>query len=181
MKTKIFALLGAIVAVCSFTSCDVYAPGYAYGGYNRPYYGSSLYSPFYSPFRSGLASSYYRSYPSYRYRSNYVPVSSWNNWNRNWNHRDHDHDRNRWDRRDNDRDNRSWSRSSSSWQRSNQNRSSSFNLGNLGSRTTASFRYPGTRSSSSTSWNRSGNRSGDRDGNRSRDRDDDNRSRFGRR
>jgi hypothetical protein len=159
MKTKIFSLLGAAVAVCTFSSCDVYAPsGYAYGGYGRSYY-SSGYSPYYSGY-----SPYYRSYsrpvviqssryPSYR--SHHTPSSSWN-WNRGSSHHGSSH----WN---NNSHSGSWHRSSSR-SPSNYSRPSSSWLNN---RTTTSVSVPSFRSglsartstslgSSGRSWSHSG-------------------------
>lgn len=152
MKTKIFSLVGAALAACTFTSCEVYAPaGYAYGGYGR-----SCYSSGYSPCYSGYPP-FYRSYsrpvviqspryPSHRYH--HMPSSSWNG-DRGHSH----HSGSPWNHNRSGRSSSSFSRSSSSW---------------LNNRTTTSIRTPSFRStglstrsstslgSSGSSWSPSG-------------------------
>jgi hypothetical protein len=81
MKTKLLFLLGAAVAVCSLSSCEVFGtPGaYGYGGGYVPssYYGSSYYS------RPLLSYTSVYSRPSYGYNSYSRPYSSFSNFGYN--------------------------------------------------------------------------------------------------
>lgn len=84
MKTKLLLLLGAAVAVCSLTSCDIYgypgSYGYGYGNsYARPSYYSSSYSSrpllSYSSYSGGYSRPY--SYGSSYCASPYSSIGSY--------------------------------------------------------------------------------------------------------